>query len=275
MESTVARAMDMKYGPVVVVLTDEKPKKARQFKEGKFSCVMYLLAAAIRGETAVFDRKTFGCPGGGTGLGFGNRYASLPGGEEWFSYFLSVGNEGREDAMKLAELARPYMTEETYDNLVHGERYIKTPELVLKFIQCLPITDVPYEYVVFKPLKEVDPEKETPEVVVFLADMDQLGALVALANYERQDNESVIIPQAAGCQAIGIYPFQEAKSDRPRAVVGLMDLSARLAIKRQLKDDIVTFAVPFALFEEMEANVAGSFLERTTWKELRKLKKQV
>jgi hypothetical protein len=30
----------------------------------------------------------------------------------------------------------------------------------------------------------------------------------------------------------------------------------------------MTFAMPFALFEEMEANVAGSFLQRPTWQSL-------
>ncbi|MFW6126113.1 MAG: DUF169 domain-containing protein [Chloroflexota bacterium] len=273
MESSIARVLNLKHEPVAIILTDQKPQKAKQFKPGKFSCVMFLLAAVVRGDTAVFDRETFGCPGGGTGLGFGNQYKSLPGGEEWFSYFLSVGNEGRDEGLKLAKLARPFMTGEMYDNLVHGERYIKTPELVLKFIECLPITDIPYGYVVFKPLKYVNPDEEAPEVVIFLADMDQLGALVALANYERETNENVIIPQAAGCQAIGIYPFREARAERPRAVVGLMDVAARLAIKRQLKDDVISFAMPFALFQEMEANVPGSFLERITWKELLKLKK--
>jgi len=273
MESIMAKAIALKHEPVAIVLTDEKPKKARQFKKGKFSCVMFMLAVAVRGQTAVFDRKTFGCPGGGTGLGFGNQYKNMPGGEEGFSYFLSVGNEQWEAGMTLTELIKPYVSEQLYDDIVHGERYLKTPELVMKFIECLPITDVPFEYVVFKPLREVDPEQERPEVIVFLADMDQLSALVVLANYGRDYNESVIIPQAAGCQSIGIYPFKEARSERPRAVVGLVDLTARVAIKRQLKDDVMSFAVPFAMFKEMEANVPGCFLERNDWKELMKLKR--
>ncbi len=272
MESSIAKAMALKYEPVAIILTDEKPKQARQFKEGSFSCVMFMLAAAVRGQTAVFDRKTFGCPGGGTGLGFGNQYKNMPGGEEGFSYFLSVGNEKWEAGMKLIEQIKPFVSEQIYDDIVHGERYLKTPELVMKFIECLPIIDVPFEYVVFKPLREVDPEQERPEVIVFLADMDQLSALVALANYGRDDNENVIIPQAAGCQSIGIYPFREAQSERPRAMVGLVDISARVAIKRQLKDDVMSFAVPFAMFQEMEADVPGSFLERNTWRELTKLK---
>ena len=111
-------------------------------------------------------------------------------------------------------------------------------------------------------------------MVVFLGDMDQISALNVLANYGRRGNENVIFPFAAGCQNIGIYPFQEAKSEHPRAVLGLNDISARVAIKRMLKDDVMTFATPFSLFEEMEKNVAGSFLERGTWQQLMALKKK-
>ena len=108
--------------------------------------------------------------------------------------------------------------------------------------------------------------------MVFLTDMDQLSALIVLASYGRDSNEAVIVPQAAGCQTIGIYPFDEAKREVPRAVIGLTDISARVHIKRQLKDDVMSFAVPLAMFQEMEANVPGSFLERNTWKELMSLK---
>lgn len=272
MESSIAKALTLKYEPVAIMLTNERPEEARQFKEGKFGCVMSMLAAAVRGKQAVFDRKTFGCPGGGTGLGFGNQYLNFPGGVEGFCYFLSVGNEQWEPGMRVAEQIKPFVGEDVYDDLVHGERYLKTPDLVKKFIECLPIIDLPFEYVVFKPLREVNPEQERPEVVIYLADMDQLSALVILANYDRDDNESVIIPYAAGCQSIGIYPFREARQERPRAVAGLVDISARVQIKRQLKDDLMTFAVPFVMFQEMEANVPGSFLERNTWKELMKLR---
>jgi hypothetical protein len=92
--------------------------------------------------------------------------------------------------------------------------------------------------------------------------------MTVLANYDRQNNHNVIIPYAAGCQTIGIYPYQEARAERPRAVVGLTDLSARVYIRKQLTDNLMTFTVPLAMFKEMESNVAGSFLERPTWQGL-------
>ena len=274
MDSRIKEMMELKYKPAAILFSDDKPEGARQFKEGKWGCVMFMLAAAAKGATAVFDRKTFGCFGGGVGLGFGDQYLNFPGGKECFKYFLSIGNEAWEQGRLTIEKVKAFLRDESLENFVHGEGYIKTPEGVGRFIDCLPMMDVPTQYVVFKPLDQVDPEKEKPEVIVFLVDPDQFSAMVVLANYGRGDNENVFIPYAAGCQTIGIYAYRENASERPRAVAGLTDLSARAALKRQLKDDLLTMAVPYKLFLEMEADAPGSFLERHTWQSLLDMKKK-
>jgi uncharacterized protein (DUF169 family) len=274
MESAIAKAIQIKYQPVALLWSNEKPQGAMQFQEGKWGCVMWLAAHAAKGKAAVADKKTFGCFGGGVGLGFGNQYKNFPGGEEGFCHFLSTGNTEREGGMEIAEKIKSYMTKESYDHFLHGERNIKSPELVEKFIQSLPLTEIPATYVVFQPLSDVDPVKEKPQTIIFFVNPDQLSALTVLANYGRGDYENVIIPYAAGCQTIGIYPYREAKSVKPRAVVGLTDLSARVYVRKQLGDpNLMTFSAPFALFEEMEQNVPGSFLERHTWQSLLSEKK--
>jgi hypothetical protein len=80
--------------------------------------------------------------------------------------------------------------------------------------------------------------------------------------------ENVIIPWAAGCQTIGILPYREAKSGRPRAVVGLTDISARKYVRTLLGSEYLSFAMPWELYLQMEGNVEGSFLERHTWQSL-------
>jgi hypothetical protein len=104
--------------------------------------------------------------------------------------------------------------------------------------------------------------------VIFLVDPDRLSALVVLANYAAGGNENVIIPWAAGCQTIGIFPYREARAARPRAVVGLTDPSARGFIAKQVGPNLMSLAVPFRMFETMEANVGGRFLECDTWRSL-------
>ena len=240
MESRLAREIKLRFQPVAVVFTDRKPEGALQFKEGGRGCVVSMLTAAARGETAVFDRGTVGCLGGGVGLCFGNTYASFPGGIE---FFLSTGRPGYRE----------------------GEGYKKSPELAAATIEALPKVDIPYTYVVFKPLSAVDPGRETPQLICFYCTPDQLSALVVMANYGRVGGDHVIIPFAAGCQTVVLLPYLESQKELPRAVVGVTDISAR----PQVDPDILTFTVPFRMFQELEANVPGSFLERKDWQKVR------
>ena len=154
-------------------------------------------------------------------------------------------------------------------HFLEGEGYVKSPDLVAQWLAGeLPITDVAAPYVLFKPLAEVDADLETPATVVLLADPDQLSALVILANYGREGMENVAIPYAAGCQTIGILPFREARAVKPRAVVGLTDISARKYVRTLLGSSCLSFAMPWRMFLEMEGNVHGSFLEKDVWRHL-------
>jgi uncharacterized protein (DUF169 family) len=235
MESALVKTLSLQYEPVAVLLRDEKPEKALQSKEGHWSCTIPLFLAAAKGRTAVFERKTTGCPGGKAGLGFG-QFPNYPGGIE---YFLSVGKPG----------------------VFEGEGYKKSPELADDFVDCLPITDIPYSYVIFKPLSQIDPATEKPEVVVFYVNTNQLSALTVLANYYRPGNENVMIPFGSGCQSIFLIPYAEAQKENPRAVVGLLDVTVRPMVDA----DMLSFSVPFRMFLDMEEHVEGSFLEKEAW----------
>ena len=268
MESNIASATGLKYNPVAVLLADEKPGDVLQFKKGKWGCVMFMFANAARGKTAAFDAETYGCWGGGVGLGFGNKYLEFPGGVECFEYFLSSGNAQWEKGREIAKFLEGAAGKEFAEDFERGEGYTKTSEDVAQWLAELPITEVGSKYVLFKPLRELDPQIEKPVTVVLLANPDQLSALVILANYGREGMENVIIPWAAGCQTIGILPYREAKSDKPRAVVGLTDISARKAIRALLGSECLSLAVPWNMFLNMENNVEGSFLEKHKWRSL-------
>lgn len=272
MESKIAKAIGLKYYPVAVLLADNKPEHALQFKRGKWGCVMFMFANAARGKTAAFDRETYGCWGGGVGLGFGNAYLHFPGGTQCFTHFLSSGNIRWEQGREVANALESSGGKEFAENFRKGEGYVKTSELVEQWLKEIPMTEVASNYVLFKPLAEVDPAAEKPETVIFLANPDQLSALVILANYAREGMENVIIPWAAGCQTIGIIAYREAGSGNPRAVVGLTDISARKYVRNLLGSDYLSFAMPWAMFLEMEDNVEGSFLEKHTWLSLREPK---
>jgi len=241
MESRLAEELKLRYKPVALLFTDEKPADALEFKPGTWGCVVGMFFAAARGRTAVFSSETCGCPGGRIGLGFADAYDHVPGGIE---YFLSTGRG---------------------EGYPEGEAYLKTPEIARAFVERLPRTRIPAKYVVAKPLDDVDAAKEKPELVIFFCEPDQLSALVVLANYGRPGGDNVILPFGAGCHQICLIPYAQSKQKQPKAVVGVTDISARPMVD----PNVLSFTVPFSMFEEMEANAAGSFLEKEAWKKVR------
>ena len=131
----------------------------------------------------------------------------------------------------------------------------------------LPITEVPTRYVLFKPLSGLE-EGEPPISVTFFVNADQLSACVILANYDRADVDSVGIPHVAACQVVGLLSYAEVATGWPRCLVGLTDLSARQYLRASMGIDKLSFTMPYQRFLQMEANVAGSFLENSTWRSL-------
>ena len=230
-------ALRLSSSPVAVLLTDVRPQGALQFKPGRWGCVASTMLAVAKGRTAVFDRETFGCPGGGTGLGFGDQYQQCG---MAIDALLSTG-----DVEIAATLQRS-------SRMGEGERFFETPELVRAWLRTVPMTDVPTEFVVLKPV-----------LVVFLVNADQLSALVVMSDYGRGSGESVVVRFGGSCQSI-LFGYAEAQRKQPRGIIGFFDIAQRSHVSRET----LSFTAPWGLFLEMEANVGGSFLEMEDWRDL-------
>jgi len=270
MESKIASAIGLKTHPVAIVWADDVPDDASegalQFKPGRWGCVVSLIAAAAaKGRTGVIDRQTFGCWGGGVGLGFGNQYEAFPGGLEGFYRFLSDGNEKTEAGRQIGQGMMQAGGAQIAGDFLLGERYVKDPECTRAFVQTLPMRDIPAKYVVVKPLMHSDPERDQIKSVTFFVEPDALSALIILANYAHPERENVAIPWAAACQVMGILTYRELDQEHPRALVGLTDISARKHTRASLGKNVLSFTAPWPVFLEMEKHAEGSFLERETW----------
>ncbi|MDR1660323.1 MAG: DUF169 domain-containing protein [Desulfovibrio sp.] len=258
------RTLGLRFPPLAIFYAKELPAEVRLSRP---LCSMLLVARAARGETMALGRDSCLCHGAASGFGLEPMLSeNFPGGPECFLRFLSVGNQGWEHGesviRRLREANAPKVLIEEF---TEGEGFLKTPELVDEWLSTLPECRPEGPFVLIKPLRDIKPG-EKPKVVAFLADPDQLSALVVLANYARPGIDNVRIPFGPGCGCFGLLPFAESEKENPRAVVGLTDISARLYLRKPLGRDILSFTVPFKLYEEMEANAPESFLTRFAWK---------
>lgn len=235
--SKISQELCLRYQPIAISFTDVCPQDAVTLPVGKWACVASMVTAAMKGKTVALARENVTCWGAGVGLCMGDWYDKFPGGIE---YFLSTGRT---------------------EGCREGERYKKSPELARAFVDSLPMTDIKEKYVTMRPLHEMG-EDERIDIVVFYVTADQLSALTVLANYDRGAEEGVTMPFSAGCQSVCLLPYAERLHDLPRAVVGMTDISARPRIDR----DLLSFAVPYKRFVEMEDNADECFFRAEAWR---------
>lgn len=201
------------------------------------ACIIADLAEARQGRPLAFAAEDVKCAGGRRYLGFSQTLRPN------FAHFLSCGIPGT----------------------LEGERYKKTPELVTEHLKRQPSFTAPGRFAVFKRWDLLQAE-DNPAVIIFFASPDVLAGLFTLANFDEKDPHGVIVPFGSGCSAIMQYPYQESLAARPRAVLGMFDVSARPFVPA----DRLTLAVPWRKFVSMGENMEESFLITGSWEQVRR-----
>ncbi|MFA5221960.1 MAG: DUF169 domain-containing protein [Methanoregula sp.] len=267
MKSITSEKLRLNHEPVAILWSNTKPEGALQIKPHAQTCIMPFFAqVATKGKTAVFDRESYGCPGARAGLGFGNGYYDAFGGAgvEFMSAFFVKGKESSTNPDAYCAIVQHVLKRERA-KFIHGERLHTSTKKAKKFMtEELPITDIAEKYVIFKPLSRVQPD-EKPVVVIFLADPLQITGLVTLVSAIREGTDSVRVPPMAACQQIGAFVYDEAKKEHPRAVLGYTDLAARANVGTIIPENMFTFAVPYALFREMEEEAEDGVFDGPIW----------
>jgi len=222
--------------PIVFYYSDNEIQAEYAGKATKWSCFIGELAKVRKGRSLAFDKEAISCGGGKKYVGFTKKLR--PG----FEYFLSCGNEKME-----------------------GERYLQTPELVEKFLKNASWIPAKGEKIVFKRWDLID-EEDDPEVVIFFAKPDVLAGLFTLAGYDSDELNGTITPFGSGCASIVQYPLAESKKEKPKAVLGMFDVSARPFVQ----ENVLSFAIPFKRFEKIVSYMEESFLITNSWEKVRK-----
>ena len=222
--------------PIVFLYSDEpKDTKVMKFPEER-RCVIGELAQVKDGKTVCFDSSSGICFGGKRYIGFAEQLRPN------FEYFLSCGIPGK----------------------LEGERYKKSPELVKEALKKMPTYKAPARFALFKRWDKLE-ESEQPDVVIFFALPDVLSGLFTLTNFDEAEPNGVFAPFSAGCGSIVQYPYLEKDAKRPRAVLGMFDVSARPFVPQ----GTLSFSVPMTKFEKMVENMEESFLVTSSWDKVR------
>ena len=221
--------------PVTFEISPDRRGMEEPLPSGTQRCFVCDLTKVRNGTDLAFSESTISCRGGLRYCG----YVQEP--FPYFRFFLSYGLEGK----------------------VEGERYKKSPELVDAWQQEIQVIPSSGKFLIFKRWDHLIPD-DNPEVVIFFSRPEVLSGLFSLANYDRADPYGVITPMGAGCSSIVHYPYVEQQSGDPRAVMGMMDPSARPCVPV----DVMTFAVPMKKFIPMIRNMEESFLRTHTWKKV-------
>jgi len=268
MESTIVKNLQPEFEPVAVVWSHTIPDDALQFREGKFGCILYLFAEAARsGKIAGGNRKTITCNGGRAALGLGVDFDAS---DEQLDRYTAVFSKGIQSTgdQKAYQKQIDAAPKHWRDLLTYGERKHCRAELAKDWIKNgLPRYDIPYEYVLFKPLSRTDSD-ENIRAVIFPVSPIELAGLVTLAGSVLPGTDPVQAPQGADCNRIAAFAYAQADRDTPRAVLGMLDVDGREVMHRRLRDDILTLTLPIPLFHRMEKEADDCVFQIPSWKRL-------
>ncbi len=223
--------------PIILYYADTPGDAAMAPASDKWSCIICQLAEVRKGKSLAFSKETVRCAGGKRYLGFSKTVRPD------FEYFLSCG----------------------IGNRMEGERYIRTPEMVVRMMDQMQPAEAPGKYIVFKRWDKLE-EADNPDVVIFFCTPDVLSGLFTLANFDQVEPNGTFTPFGSGCSSIVHHPFLEKDAERPRAVIGMFDPSARPCVP----EGTLTFAVPFVKFMKMAGYMDESFLITPSWEKVRK-----
>ncbi len=205
-------------------------------KNEEMHCIIGQLNNVRAGQPLALSGEMKFCAGGKRYTGFS------PNLRPKFEYFLSCGIPGE----------------------MEGERYKKTPELVLEQLKVQKSFSAPAKYLIFKRWDQLTRADE-PLAVIFFGKPDVLSGLFTLANFDESRLDGVITPMGSGCASIIQYPYHECQSDAPRAVLGMFDVSARPCVP----EGELTFTVPWSKFVRMAENMDESFLITEAWERVK------
>lgn len=126
------------------------------------------------------------------------------------------------------------------------EKYKKTPEMVVEFIEKLEVPLAKQQYLNFARIDTIE-NFDNVEGILFFATPDMLSGLASWAYFDNNSDDAVVSTFGSGCSAVVTNTIIENNNNGKRTFIGLFDPSVR----PHVEENILSFTVPLSRFKEM------------------------
>ena len=182
-------------------------------------CFFKGLQAAREGQPVALSVDVIGCGGGKLYTGFSDMPQHVPG-------FVSL-----------------------------KEKYKKTPEMVVDYVNDLGITRATKPYLNFIRIDQAESFEGT-EGILFFATPDMLSGLCGWAFYDSSEPDAVVSQFGSGCSTVVSMTVSENAKCGHRCFLGLFDPSVRPWVGK----DELSFTIPYSRFTTMAETMKQCFL---------------
>jgi len=182
-------------------------------------CFFKVLQAARGGAPVSLSIEVIGCGGGKLYTGFTDMPERVPG-------FVSL-----------------------------KEKYKKTPELVVDYVNGLGMKRTEKQYLNFIRIDKAESFEGT-EGVMFYATPDILSGLCGWAFYDTNEPDAVVSMFGSGCSTVVSMTVVENEKKGHRCFIGLLDPSVRPWVGK----NELSFTIPFSRFVPMMETMKDTFL---------------
>lgn len=146
------------------------------------------------------------------------------------------------------------------------EKYKKTPEMVVDFVNELQISRTDKAYLHFARIDKI-PSFDEVEGLLFLPTPDILSGLATWTFFDNNASDAVAAPFGSGCCSVITQTIIENRKQGKRTFLGFFDPSVR----PYFEADLLSFTIPMSRFKEMYHTMRESCLFDThAWGKSRK-----
>lgn len=135
------------------------------------------------------------------------------------------------------------------------EKYKKTPEMVVEYIQGLGVERAEKQYLNFIRIDKAESFEGT-EGILFYATPDMLSGLCGWAFFDSNEPDAVVSQFGSGCSSVVSMTVVENAKKGHRCFIGLLDPSVRPWVGK----NELSFTIPYSRFVTMTETMKDCFL---------------